>query len=180
MERWDLYTKDRVKTHRQIARGMRQPEGTYRLVAHVCVFNSRGEMLIQQRQPFKSGWSNLWDISAGGSVVAGETSAQAAQRELDEELGLLAPLEDKRPRLTVNFRGGFDDIFILQEDVELSALKLQEEEVQAVRWATLEEILAMIEEGIFIPYSPDFIRVMFFLKDQEGMHTRSDFTRATH
>ena len=128
MERWDLYTKDRVKTHRQIARGMRQPEGTYRLVAHVCVFNSRGEMLIQQRQPFKSGWSNLWDISAGGSVVAGETSAQAAQRELDEELGLLAPLEDKRPRLTVNFRGGFDDIFILQEDVELSALKLQEEE----------------------------------------------------
>jgi isopentenyldiphosphate isomerase len=177
MERWDLYTKDRVKTHRQMLRGMKQPDGFYRVVVHICVFNSNGEMLIQQRQPFKSGWSNLWDLTAGGSVIAGETSAQAAQRELDEEIGLLVSLEQERPRLTVNFYGGFDDIYMIREDVELSALRLQEEEVQAVRWASMDEILHMIEEGTFIPYSPDFIRVMFFLRDQEGMHMRGDFTR---
>ena len=105
--------------------------------------------------------------------------AQAAQRELDEEIGLLVSLEQERPRLTVNFYGGFDDIYMVREDVELSALRLQEEEVQAVRWATLEEILHMIEEEKFIPYCPDFIRVMFFLRDQEGMHMRGDFTRTT-
>lgn len=89
MERWDLYTKDRAKTGRTMVRGEEQPAGTYRIVVNICIFNSRGEMLIQQRQPFKSGWSNLWDITAGGHAVAGETSAIAAERELREETSRL-------------------------------------------------------------------------------------------
>lgn len=60
-------------------------KGTYHLVVHVCVFNQKGEMLIQQRQPFKQGWPNLWDVTMGGSALAGETSQQAAMRELKEE-----------------------------------------------------------------------------------------------
>ena len=55
-----------------MVRGDRQPEGTCRLVVHICLFNARGEMLIQQRQSFKSGWSNFWDVTVGGSAVAGE------------------------------------------------------------------------------------------------------------
>ena len=36
--------------------------------------------------------------------------------------------------------------------VNPDSLHLQYEEVQAVRWATLEEILRMIDDGRFIPY----------------------------
>ena len=53
MEIWDLYTKDRIKTEETMVRGEKITKGFYRLVVHVCIFNSRGEMLIQQRQPFK-------------------------------------------------------------------------------------------------------------------------------
>lgn len=130
MELWDLYTKDRIKTGRTIVRGDIQPEDTYRIVVHICVFNSRGEMLIQQRQPFKSGWSNMWDISVGGSAVAGETSATAAERELREELGIEICFKNILPILTLNVDGGFDDVYLVEKDVALDSLTLQYEEVQ--------------------------------------------------
>ena len=45
-------------------------------------------MLIQRRQPFKRGWSNLWDITVGGNAIAGDSSRSAAERETRAELGL--------------------------------------------------------------------------------------------
>jgi len=50
MERWDLYTQDREKTGKTMVRGDKTPEGFFHLQVHVCIFNTRGEMLIQQRQ----------------------------------------------------------------------------------------------------------------------------------
>lgn len=72
MELWDVYDENRVKTGRTLERG--KPEkiqkGEYRMVVHVCIFNSKGEMLIQQRQPFKRSWSGKWDLTVGGSAVS--------------------------------------------------------------------------------------------------------------
>ena len=86
MEVWDVYDSNRRKTSKQIKRGSPLSDGEYHLVVHICIFNSAGEMLIQQRQSFKEGWPNLWDVTAGGSVLSGESSNQAASRELFEEL----------------------------------------------------------------------------------------------
>ncbi|EIT87065.1 NUDIX hydrolase [Fictibacillus macauensis ZFHKF-1] len=71
MEKWDLYDQYRHKIEKQITRGETLAPDEFRLVVHVCIFNSKGEMLIQQRQPFKQGWSNLWDLTCGGSAVMG-------------------------------------------------------------------------------------------------------------
>jgi len=151
-ELWDVYTKDRVRTGRYHVRGRKMPEGDYHLVVHVCIFNSRNEMLIQRRQPFKHGWPNLWDLTVGGSALAGDSSSQAAERELFEELGLRMDLSGVRPHFSVTFSDGFDDYYLIRQDVDLSALTLQKEEVQAVKWAGKEEVLRMQEEGTFIPY----------------------------
>ncbi len=64
MELLDLYTSDRVRTGKTMERGNKIPENCYRLVTHLCIFNSAGEMLIQHRQSFKRGWSNMWDLRA--------------------------------------------------------------------------------------------------------------------
>ncbi|MBD5130623.1 MAG: NUDIX domain-containing protein, partial [Ruminococcaceae bacterium] len=149
-EKWDLYDIERVKTGETIERGNPLPPNRYHLVIHVCVFGSDGRMLIQQRQPFKEGWSNMWDVTVGGSAVAGDTSQTAAEREVLEEIGLPLSLDGERPRLSINFDVGFDDIWCVNRDVDISSLKLQYEEVQAVKWATKEEILAMIDSGEFI------------------------------
>ena len=81
-ELWDVYDKDRVKTGKLHKRGETLPEGQYHLVVHVCIFNSKNQMLIQQRQPFKDNWNNMWDLTVGGSAIAGDTSSQAAEREI--------------------------------------------------------------------------------------------------
>lgn len=176
MELFDLYTADRVKTGRTMVRGGQTPEGFYRLVVHVCIFNLAGKMLIQQRQPFKKGWSNLWDVTVGGSAISGDSSRSAAERETLEELGLSIDLTDIRPTMTIYWEHGFDDYYALTQDVDLDALHLQYEEVQAVRWASLEEILQMIDDGRFIPYEKSQIELLFFRRNHCSSHTRSDPT----
>ncbi|WP_444811847.1 NUDIX domain-containing protein, partial [Streptococcus canis] len=54
----------------------------------------------------------LWDVTVGGSALAGETAQQAAMRELEEELGLSLELTGVRPHFTINFGEGFDDTFL--------------------------------------------------------------------
>ncbi len=161
MELLDLYDVNRIPKGRTMARGEKMQKGDYRLVVHVCVFSKNGKMLIQQRIKDKDSYPDLWDITVGGSAIAGETSAQAVSRELFEELGLSIDFTCIRPHLTVNFGEGFDDIYLVERDVDLQTLTLQADEVQAVRWATREEILAMIESGEFIPYFPELISLLF-------------------
>lgn len=152
VELWDVYTKDRIKTDKKHIRGKKKTEGEYRLVVHICIFNSKNEMLIQQRQPFKHGWPNMWDLTVGGSSIAGESSTEAAEREVYEELGLKINLSNTRPSFTINFQDGFDDYYLIKHDVDIEELALQKEEVRSVKWAGKEEILKMQEDGTFIPY----------------------------
>ena len=174
MELFDLYTEDREKTGKTMVRGKKVPEGFYRMVIHVCIFDEAGRMLIQQRQPFKEGWLNRWDISVGGSAVAGDSSRSAAERETMEELGLPVDLTDMRPSLTIYFERGFDDYYVLTNDVDLSTLRLQPEEVQAVQWTGQDEILQMIDDGRFIPYEKSLISFLFSRRLNRSSHTREE------
>ncbi|MGN0666704.1 MAG: NUDIX domain-containing protein [Huintestinicola sp.] len=174
MELLDIYDENRMKTGRTIVRGEKPGDGEYRLVVHVCVFDSQGRLLIQQRQPFVIGWSGLWDISVGGHASAGDDSRTAAQRETHEELGLDIDFDGLRPALTMTWPQGFDDFYIVHSDAEISSLKLQPEEVRDARWATLDEIMTMIDNDVFIPYKKPLIELLFSLKDSTGTHTRQD------
>lgn len=170
MELWDLYDRDRHPTGEILERGKPVPPGRYHLVVHVVIFNSKGEMLIQQRQPFKEGWPNLWDITVGGSAIAGDNSRSAAEREVMEELGLSIDLSDEMPKIILPFDQGFDDIYSITMDVDLSALHLQESEVQSVRWAGMEDIFALMKAGQFLPYHRSLIELLFAMKDSRGAH----------
>ena len=166
MEIIDLYDENRMPLNRTAERGQPLPDGTYRIVIHVCIFNRAGQMLIQKRQPFKRGFAGLWDVSCGGGVPTGEMSRQAAVRELREELGLSVSPEALRAALTVHFPHGFDDIYVLCEEMPLDALTLQPEEVADAKWAAEDDVIAMIREGVFIPYHESLIRLMFALRNQ--------------
>ena len=78
MELWDIYDKDRVKTGKTMVRGSEFAPDCYHMVVHVCIFNSKGELLIQQRQPFKEGFPNMWDVTVGGSATTGGTDMLAS------------------------------------------------------------------------------------------------------
>lgn len=168
MERLDLLDKERIKTGETIERGKKIPKDRYRQVIHVVIFNSKGEMLIQQRQSFKDKWANLWDFSAGGSVIAGEKTYEAAQREVFEELGIVLDLSNVRPSFTTNFATGFDDYYIVNLDYNLDDLKLQASEVKDARWATYSEILRMMSEKCFIPYQNGIVELLFGLQEKHN------------
>lgn len=172
MELVDLYDENRLPLGKTAERSALRAPGEYRMVVHVCVFDRRGRLLIQQRTRSKFIFPNLWDVSVGGGVDAGETSRQGAEREFREELGVSLDLSGLRPSVTVNFDGGFDDFYILTKDLSLEGLTLQEEEVQAVRWASLEEILDMLGRGAFIPYPESFLRFLFDMRKQFGFPTK--------
>ena len=176
MELFDLYTADRQKTGKTMVRGTRTPEGYYRLVVHICIFDGMGRMLIQKRQPFKQGWSGLWDISVGGAAQMGDTSERAAWRETHEELGLDLDFSGLRPSLTLYWEHGFDDYYIITHPVDPDTLTLQKEEVEKVRWATLDEILKLIDEGLFIPYEKSLMELLFARQNRQSAHTRADWT----
>lgn len=168
MEKWDLYDLHRNKLNKQMVRGQRIPEDEFHIVVHVCIFNAEGQMLIQQRQSNKESWPNYWDVSCGGSATAGDSSQLAASRELAEELGITYDFTNIRPQFTFNSEGAFDDFYMLEMEVDLSALHLQEEEVKAVRWATQEEIVELIERGEFVLYYKALIDLVFSMKMNYG------------
>lgn len=59
----------------------------------VFVFNSSGEMLLQQRASEKYHSANLWTNTCCSHPRPGETVAAAADRRLVEEMGFHAPLQ---------------------------------------------------------------------------------------
>jgi isopentenyldiphosphate isomerase len=109
-------------------------------------------MLIQQRQPFKKHWSDMWDLSAGGAATQGDNSQKAAEREVFEELGLILSLDNIDPSLTIHADSAFGDVYLIEKDLDISELKLQPEEVKTAKWATKEDIYNLLDEGVFIPY----------------------------
>lgn len=176
MENFDLYNYDRTLSGKTIERGNPVPDGYYRLVVVVLIFNSKGELLIQQRQSYKKNWSNLWDVSSSGHVTAGETSQQGASRELKEELGIDYDFSNTAPVMTLSFPHGFNDFYIIHKDLDAAKLQLQEEEVQAAKWATKDEVFQMIDDGSFIPYNKGIVDFIFFQFDHQGTHTKPDWT----
>lgn len=174
MEYWDLYDRDRNLLPGTMQRGDPQPAGTYHLVVHLCIFNSDGEMLIQHRQKHKRGWPNRWDFSAGGSAVKGDDTHTAITREAAEELGYHHDFSNESPVLTIHFDTGFDDFYIVNDDVDLSALALQTSEISEVKWASLEEVLTLVETDQFIPHHKGFIELLFHMRHAPTTQTKEE------
>ena len=171
MELWDVYDVNRKRTGKRIVRGReRLSAGEYHLVVIILVFSSDGRLLIQKRTDTKAGWPSMWDVSCGGAVVAGENSAEGAERELFEEIGIKHSFLGVRPHFSFAHKLGFADCYIIERDVDPEKLPLQASEVSAVKYATLDEILAMIDEGVFIPYYESLVRLMFDMRAGYGSH----------
>ncbi len=150
-EMLDLFDAQGNPTGITIRRGEEAPQGMYWPVVDVWIVNSKGELLIQQRDYAKPNWPGYWCESAGGAVVSGEDFDTAALRETQEEIGL-----------TVDFtRGGkvfeylgehsLKHVYLFCQDADLSQLTCQPGEVIALRYATPDEIRALIRSGEMVP-----------------------------
>lgn len=118
-------------------------------VAHVLVFNSRGQLALQLRGPHKDIQPNRWDTSVGGHFDRGETPEQAAAREMKEELGIEAELTFLYRylwRSTVESELVYT--FVCRHDGPLMA---DPGEISKVRWWSAEEIDNECGRGALTP-----------------------------
>lgn len=94
----------------------------------------------------------MWDCSAAGAAILGDTSKEAAIRETKEELGIDLNINKVDILFTVRFSRGFDDIWLVRQNVDINDLKLQYEEVADAKWVNYKEIKEMVQSGEFIEY----------------------------
>jgi len=64
----------------------------YHRAAHIMIFNSKGQVVLQQRSWNKAIGPGRWDMH-GGHQIFGQTMEQTARQELAEELGVHAELK---------------------------------------------------------------------------------------
>lgn len=144
-EYFDLYTADRRKLGRKIQRGAPIPHGEYHIVVQIMSVNSLGEILLTQRVPQKTS-GGRWECS-GGCAVSGETSREAAVRELFEETGIRAFSSEIDLEWTMTTDSMLRDFYIVHKDVPLDRLVLQSSEVCAAKWVTYDRLCDMADNG---------------------------------
>ena len=167
-EIWDIYDNNRIKTGKTHVRGKKLADGDYILIVMVLIFDKNGRMLIQQRPVYMKWGPGKWTMTAGGAVLSGETPAQAAGRELYEELGIKMDFTGRRPNFAMTNENAFMDYFVVRADVDLANLNVPNDEVAAAKWASKEEMLAMINRGECMPYRKSFLEFCFDCADMGG------------
>ena len=88
MELWDAYDEAGRPTGETLVRGQPVPPGRYHLVAEVLIRHRDGSWLLMRRDGSKPFCPGMWEASAGGSALQGESGEDAARREAWEETGL--------------------------------------------------------------------------------------------
>jgi len=117
-------------------------------IVHVLIFNDKGEIFLQQRSGQKKFCPGHWVTSAGGHVQKGESYMQAAERELEEELGIKTELTklDESPYDHYKMRK-FLEIF---RGMWNSDFTLNEEEVAGGRWFSITDVKDMVKKNQLI------------------------------
>lgn len=125
--------------------------GSYYRLVQIILRDEEGNFLLQKRSPKKSLYPNRWTNAASGHVDEGEAYETSAPRELEEEIGILVPLEYlgkiliqlKDHDKTIN---QFNGVFLGQIPHD-TQFDLQPEEVSEVRWFTLQELKKEIKDN---------------------------------
>ena len=142
MEFNDIYDKDRRLTGRLHRRGERWRKGEYGLVVCVWVYDGKGNLLLTRRAPEKS-FAGTWENS-GGAAKAGESSRQAIARELFEETGIRAEMEEFEFLRSVQDKTCFYDHYCLCRDIPLGQIVLLPGETDCAKWVSFAEVHDMI------------------------------------
>ncbi len=146
MEKWDAYDRNFNKLENVVLiRDEPVPEGMYHIVVQVTVRHADGTWLLMRRDPRKPA-GGMWEATAAGSALQGETPEQAAARELREETGVIA--EKLEPIREVWLTNAVICAFFCETDCPKDSVTLQETETVAYRWVTTEELLAMGDDEL--------------------------------
>ncbi|WP_431107293.1 NUDIX hydrolase [Winogradskyella poriferorum] len=153
----DIVTANGEPTGKTALKSEAHKNGWYHNTIHLWLYTKNGEILLQQRSHKKAIHPLLWDVSAAGHIDAGESFIEAALRETKEELGLTLHA-DKLTKIGTklyesSYANGtiqdneFHQVYIAELKVDLTDLKPQEEEVEALKLVTFNEFETLLSQS---------------------------------
>ena len=145
------------------------PDGKLHRAFTILLFDKEGRLLLTQRSMSKMLWPGDWDGTVASHPRQSETYVSSAERRLPEELGLSCKLdylfkfEYHVPYKDIGSENEVCGTLIGTVD-DQSKIKLVEDEISAIRWVTLENLLSEIESSpeIFCPW---MIVALYFLSE---------------
>ena len=147
MELLDIYDSNGKVTGRQIVRGdktVKLSPDEHIALAVIFIENSKGEFLIQKSSIEKGSEYG----TTGGHVDSGETPFEAIKREVKEELGINVDNEDIKELGYMLYDIPLRYMFYLNKDIDINDIKVQTEEVEFVKYMSIDEINEIINQDL--------------------------------
>lgn len=119
----------------------------YHLVSDVIVKHSDGTYLLMQRDMNKI-FGGMWEATAGGSALKGESALDCAKRELFEETGIYTDYLVELGRVT---KDSYQTIFVEYmyiTNCDKDSVVIQKGETRDYKWVTKLELLAMNKDEL--------------------------------
>lgn len=140
IELWDAYDNNFNKIEdTTLVRGENISDGIYHLVSEIAVRHTDGTYLLMQRDLSKH-LGGMWELSAGGSALKGETPIECAFRELREETGITSYELQEIGRVVNDEHHSIYSEYLCIIDCDKNSITLQLGETIAYKWVTPDEL----------------------------------------
>lgn len=159
MEIWNAYDENfQLLEGVKLVRGETIPDGLYHLVCDIIVRHQDGTYLLMQRDERKH-FGGMWEASAGGSAIFGESSLECAMRELKEETGIVSDSLTEVGRVVHHSHHTLYVEYLCVTDCDKNDIVLQDGETQAFKWVSKDILVNMAKNELVTE------RMQVFLKE---------------
>ena len=173
----DVLDENGLKTGEILTRKEIHKRGLWHRAIAVAVINEQNQILVQQRSFKKEKNTGMWDISVAGHISSGQDALSAASREINEEisvnLGFNVDIKEfrymfsyrKEEILKENYiERQFYDFFILRKNgLRTEDIKVQESEVEQIKFVSVSELNEMIENKEIVERTPIYKELMNYI-----------------
>lgn len=151
----DVLNENGIKTGEVITRSEIHKRGLWHKIVVIAIVDEQNQLLMQQRSFKKITGAGKWDVAAAGHVSSGQSSVEAAVREINEEVGIKISANDlkyittykKISEVRTDFidKQIFDCYIVKIKEINMQDITLQESEVADAKLVTKEEFKYMLE-----------------------------------
>ncbi len=136
-------------------RGTLTKNDIYRVSA-LWITNSNGKILLAKRHHTKKHHPGKWGPAVAGTIDEGEDYEQNIIKEAEEELGLknIIPRTGPKTETSGEFHH-FTQWFTLKTDKNINDFKIQEDEVEEIKWFPADELKKQLNQ-----HPEDFLPTM--------------------
>lgn len=173
-EQIDVLDENGMKTGEIVTRKEVHVQGLWHRIIVVAIIDKNGHLLMQQRSIKKETNPGKWDVSTAGHVSAGQSSKEAAIREVSEEVGMNVQEDELEYICTYKTTNKikedyianhiYDFYIVKRENIEMSNIKMQESEVDQVKLCNLNEVQEMLDNKQVVKRDEVYRELIKYLK----------------